>query len=99
MGSVFFVMALLALFALPVIGYQVYLKNLRKQGDAIGMGKDKLENTIRNDLRRISQHMDPNTAGQAPSGAEGAAAKSKQLFEQMEKAQKSQLKKNPLLQK
>jgi len=99
MGSVFFVMALLAFFALPVIGYQYYLKSLRKQSDAIGMGKDKLENTIRNDLSRISQHMDPKTAGQAPSGAGGAAAKSKKLFEQMEKAQKSQLKKNPLLQK
>lgn len=98
MGSVVFVAVLIALFALPVIGYQVYLKNLRKQADAIGMGKDKLEDTIRNDLGRLKQ-LNPNNAGQGASGAADAAAKSKKLFEQMEKAQNSQLKKNPLLQK
>ena len=98
-GSIIFWLAVMAFIALPVIGYQYYLKSLRKQGDAIGLGKDKLESTIRNDLSRLSQQMDPNKAGEAASAASDAGAKSNQLFEQMQKSQKKQLEKNPLLNK
>ena len=99
-GSIIFWLSFAAFLALPVIGYQYYLKGLRKQTDAIGVGTDQIKNTYKKDLQALTKRLDPNAPVQgAAEKAAAAGDKSKKLFDQMQKTQQNQQKKNPLLQK